>query len=237
MLDMNINELSEKLSQLDIKESLQFLAENFAGKVVFSTSFGMEDQIITHHILENNFPIDIFTIDTGRMFYETYDTWVNTNEKYNILIPAYYADAQKMEEYVRKNGINGFYKSVELRKEHDYIRKVEPLKRALKGYEIWITGIRAEQSPHRGQMPMVEWGNANHIIKFHPLLHWKTEQLLPFLQDNCIPYNPLHEQGYVSIGDQPMTRPIKPGEDIRAGRWWWENEDKKECGLHWNNEK
>jgi len=138
---------------------------------------------------------------------------------------------------VRKHGVNGFYKSVELRKEHDYIKKVEPLKRALEGYEVWITGIRAEQSPHRQQIPMVEWDEGNKIVKFHPLLHWKTGELLPFLKEHQIPYNPLHEQGYVSIGDQPMTRPIKEGEDIRAGRWWWENEEKKECGLHWNEEK
>jgi len=124
-----------------------------------------------------------------------------------------------------------------LRKEHDYIKKVEPLKRALEGYDVWITGIRAEQSPHRQQMPMVEWDEGNKIIKFHPLLHWKTGELLPFLKEHKIPYNPLHEQGYVSIGDQPMTRPIKEGEDIRAGRWWWENEEKKECGLHWNEDK
>ena len=234
---MKVEELSNILPQLPIEEALALLVEKFPKKVVFSTSFGMEDQIITDYIFKNNLPIDIFTIDTGRMFYETYDTWVNTNEKYNVLIPAYYADNHRIEEYVRKHGVNGFYKSVELRKEHDYIKKVEPLKRALKGYDVWITGIRAEQSPHRQQMPMVEWDEGNKIIKFHPLLNWKTGKLLPFLKEHKIPYNPLHEQGYVSIGDQPMTRPIKEGEDIRAGRWWWENEDKKECGLHWNEEK
>lgn len=234
---MKVEELSNILPQLPIEEALALLVEKFPKKVVFSTSFGMEDQIITDYIFKNNLPIDIFTIDTGRMFYETYDTWVNTNEKYNVLIPAYYADNHRIEEYVRKHGVNGFYKSVELRKEHDYIKKVEPLKRALEGYEVWITGIRAEQSPHRQQMPMVEWDEGNKIIKFHPLLHWKTGELLPFLKEHQIPYNPLHEKGYVSIGDQPMTRPIKEGEDIRAGRWWWENEDKKECGLHWNEEK
>ena len=214
---MKVEELSNILLQLPIEEALALLVEKFPKKVVFSTSFGMEDQIITDYIFKNNLPIDIFTIDTGRMFYETYDTWVNTNEKYNVLIPAYYADNHRIEEYVRKHGVNGFYKSVELRKEHDYIKKVEPLKRALEGYDVWITGIRAEQS--------------------HPLLRWKTGELLPFLKEHQIPYNPLHEKGYVSIGDQPMTRPIKEGEDIRAGRWWWENEEKKECGLHWNEEK
>lgn len=234
---MKTEELLGQLSSLSIEEALKLLTEKFPKKVVFSTSFGMEDQIITDCIFKNKLSIDIFTIDTGRMFYETYDTWVKTNEKYNCLIPAYYANAESIEEYVRKYGINGFYQSVELRKEHDYIRKVEPLKRALQGYEVWVTGIRSEQSPHRQQMPMVEWDEANKIIKFHPLLHWKTGELLPFLKENNIPYNPLHEQGYVSIGDQPMTRPIKEGEDIRAGRWWWENEDKKECGLHWAEDK
>lgn len=232
---MKITELTEILSKLSIEKAFSFLNEKFPKQVIFSTSFGMEDQIITDFILKNDFSIDIFTIDTGRMFYETYDTWVKTNEKYNILIPAYYADNQKMEEYVREYGVNGFYKSVELRKKHDYIRKVEPLKRAIKGYKVWITGIRAEQSSNREKMPIVEWDESNQIIKFHPLLHWKTEKLLPYLKENQIPYNPLHEKGYISIGDQPMTRPIKKGEDIRAGRWWWENEEKKECGLHWNH--
>lgn len=230
---MILTELENQLPQLSIEEALRLLAEKFEGRVVFSTSFGMEDQIITDYILKNKLPIDIFTIDTGRMFYETYDTWDNTNKKYGVNIPAYYADGKAMEDFVRENGINAFYKSVELRKAHDYIKKVEPLKRALVGKEIWITGIRAEQSPNRQQMPMVEWDEGNKIIKFHPLLHWKTGELLPFLKENNIPYNPLHEKGYVSIGDQPSTRPIKEGEDIRAGRWWWENEDKKECGLHW----
>lgn len=230
---MKLEELSELLPRLSMKESLFLLAEKFLGKVVFSTSFGMEDQIITDCILKNKIGIDIFTIDTGRMFYETYDTWVNTNEKYNVLIPAYYADARKIESYVRTHGVNGFYKSVELRKEHDYIRKVEPLKRALIGREVWVTGIRLQQSSNRQRIPMVEWDEGNKVIKFHPLLHWKTEQLLPYLKENYIPFNPLHERGYISIGDQPMTRPIREGEDIRAGRWWWENEDKKECGLHW----
>lgn len=232
-----IEELSELLPKLSIEGALALLAEKFEGKVVFSTSFGMEDQIITDYIFKNKFNINIFTIDTGRMFYETYDTWVNTNEKYYTLIPAYYANTEAIENYVKQHGVNGFYKSVELRKEHDYIRKVEPLKRALVGKEVWITGIRAEQSSNRQQMPMVEWDEGNKIIKFHPLLHWKTEELLPYLKKNQIPYNPLHEKGYISIGDQPMTRPIKEGEDIRAGRWWWENEDKKECGLHLSSAK
>lgn len=229
---MKLEELSSILPDLPIEEALKFLAEKFPNKVVFSTSFGMEDQIITDCIFKNNIEIDIFTIDTGRMFYETYDTWELTNAKYKTIIPAYYANNEAMENYVKQHGVNGFYKSVELRKEHDYIRKVEPLKRALKGYEVWITGIRAEQSANRSEMPMVEWDEGNQIIKFHPLMNWKTGELLPYLKEKQIPYSPLHEKGYISIGDQPMTRPIKEGEDIRAGRWWWENEDKKECGLH-----
>lgn len=229
---MKVEELSQILPDLPMEEALRFLAEKFPNKVVFSTSFGMEDQIITDCIFKNNLPISVFTIDTGRMFYETYDTWELTNAKYKTIIPAYYANNEAMENYVKQHGVNGFYKSVELRKEHDYIRKVEPLKRALKGYEVWITGIRAEQSANRSEMPMVEWDEGNQIIKFHPLMNWKTGELLPYLKEKQIPYSPLHEKGYISIGDQPMTRPIKEGEDIRAGRWWWENEDKKECGLH-----
>lgn len=227
-----IETLLSEIQNKNLSESLLYFSEKFPNKVVFSTSFGMEDQIITDCIFKNQLPISVFTIDTGRMFYETYDTWELTNAKYKTIIPAYYCNNEAMENYVKQHGVNGFYKSVELRKEHDFIRKVEPLKRALKGYEVWITGIRAEQSPNRSEMPMVEWDEGNKIIKFHPLLHWKTGEILPYLKENQIPFNPLHEKGYISIGDQPMTRPIKEGEDIRAGRWWWENEHQKECGLH-----
>ncbi|MFK8280986.1 phosphoadenylyl-sulfate reductase [Capnocytophaga cynodegmi] len=213
-------------------ESLQFLASYFPDEVVFSTSFGMEDQVITHLIRNNHIPIKIFTLDTGRMFPETYATWDKTDMSYqNTTIP-YYPDAASVESYVKAHGINAFYNSPELRKECCHIRKVEPLKRALAGNKVWITGLRAEQSPNREQMPQVEWDEGNQIIKFHPILHWKTTEVLDFLRTNGVPYNPLHDKGFISIGCQPCTRAVKEGEDFRAGRWWWEDKSKKECGLH-----
>lgn len=213
-------------------ESLQFLASYFPDEVVFSTSFGMEDQVITHLIRNNHIPIKIFTLDTGRMFPETYATWDKTDMSYQTTTIPYYPDAASIESYVKAHGINAFYNSPELRKECCHIRKVEPLKRALAGNKVWITGLRAEQSPNREQMPQVEWDEGNQIIKFHPILHWKTTEVLDFLRTNGVPYNPLHDKGFISIGCQPCTRAVKEGEDFRAGRWWWEDKSKKECGLH-----
>lgn len=233
----NATEILAEIESSSIEEALFFLAQKFKGKVVFSTSFGMEDQAITHYILKNNIPIKIFTLDTGRLFPETYSTWDKTTMTYSNVITPYYPDAHFIENYVKDNGINAFYNSPELRKECCHIRKVEPLKRALAGNEVWITGLRAEQSPNREQMPQVEWDETNKIIKFHPLLHWKTEEVKEFIHKNHIPYNPLHDKGFVSIGCQPCTRAIKEGEDFRAGRWWWEDKSKKECGLHFNQEK
>lgn len=230
------NELVERLHQqvqsLNEVEALKLMVSIFPQEVVFSTSFGMEDQVITDFILRNNISIRIFTLDTGRMFQETYTTWENTNIKYNTNITPYYPDAPSIETYVREKGINAFYDGVELRKECCFIRKVAPLKRALANQKIWVTGLRAEQSPNREQMTMVEWDSVNEIIKFHPLLHWKTEQVLAYLRTNGVPYNPLHDKGFISIGCAPCTRAIKEGEDFRAGRWWWEDKSKKECGLH-----
>lgn len=227
-----IDALLRDIHSLNETDALRFFAEKFSKEIVFSTSFGMEDQVISDFILKNQIPIQIFTLDTGRMFYETYNTWEKTNMKYQTSIIPYYPDAKSIEEYVKTNGINAFYDSPELRKLCCHIRKVEPLKRALSGKKVWITGLRAEQSPNREQMPMVEWDETNQIIKFHPILHWKTAEVLDYLRKNGVPYNPLHDKGFISIGCQPCTRAVKEGEDFRAGRWWWEDKSKKECGLH-----
>lgn len=228
----NISQISNTIETLSEIDALRYFAEKFPNEVVFSTSFGMEDQVITDFILKNKLPIAIFTLDTGRMFAETYTTWDNTNMQYHSQITPYYPDTSAVENYVKTNGINAFYNSTELRKECCHIRKVIPLKRALAGHKVWITGLRAEQSPNREQMPMVEWDEGNQIIKFHPILHWKTEEVLAYLRQKGVPYNPLHDKGFISIGCQPCTRAVKEGEDFRAGRWWWEDKSKKECGLH-----
>ena len=213
-------------------EGLAFLAEQFPNEIVFSTSFGLEDQAVTHLILANQIPISIFTLDTGRLFNETYSVWESTDERYNTHILPYYPKTTDIEEYVHKNGPLSFYRSIELRKECCHIRKVEPLGRALKGKKVWVTGLRADQSTARKDLPILEWDDTYHLFKYNPILHWTFEDTKAFIKAHNIPYNVLHDKGFVSIGCAPCTRAIKEGEDFRAGRWWWESNSKKECGLH-----
>lgn len=213
-------------------EALELLAERFPGQVTFSSSFSFEDQVITHDILSNGTDINIFTLDTGRLFPETYSVWISTNDRYNTKIKAYYPNNDLIQDFVNDKGPNSFYESVENRKGCCFIRKVEPLGRALAGNVIWVTGLRAEHSASRHDLDIMEWDETNQIIKFHPILHWTTEEVKEYINKHNIPYNPLHDRGFVSIGCAPCTRAIRPGEDFRAGRWWWEDESKKECGLH-----
>jgi phosphoadenosine phosphosulfate reductase len=235
MNELNRNSIPALLEQvrgLSTGEALERLASLFPGKVTFSTSFSFEDQLISHDILSNNLDISIFTLDTGRMFPETYSVWSRTNEKYNTQITPYYPNTEDIQQFVKERGPNSFYESVENRKTCCHIRKVEPLSRALKGNAVWVTGLRAEHSMTRQGLEMMEWDDLNKVIKFHPLLHWTTEQVRSYIDKEGIPYNPLHDKGFLSIGCAPCTRATRPGEDFRAGRWWWEDQSKKECGLH-----
>lgn len=227
----NLFDLEYKLNGLSAGEGLALIAELFPGKVVFSTSLGQEDQVITQLIASQNLPIQIFSLDTGRLFPETLDLLSRTEARYKQKIKVYYPTTNSVEKLVNAIGINGFYESVENRKSCCFVRKVEPLKRALAGNDIWITGLRAEQSANRSDMKRIEWDEANQIIKYNPLMDWTFDQMSAYINQHRIPYNPLHDQGFVSIGCAPCTRAILPGEDARAGRWWWE-ESKKECGLH-----
>jgi phosphoadenosine phosphosulfate reductase len=190
--------------------------------------------LISHEILNNGLPVSIFTLDTGRLFPETYSVWNSTNNRYQTRIKAYYPNQEALEAFVQQTGPNSFYESVDNRKSCCGIRKVEPLKRALAGNKVWVTGLRAEHSAARHDLRQVEWDAANQLIKFHPLLHWTTAEVRAYIDRHNIPYNPLHDRGFVSIGCAPCTRAIRPGEDFRAGRWWWEESSKKECGLHEN---
>ena len=228
----HIKSLTRQLDSLALTDALQLLAAQFPGKVIFSTSFSFEDQVITHGILSNQVPIRIFTLDTGRLFPETYSVWSRTLEKYNAQIEAYYPDTRQLETFVKEKGPNAFYESVDNRKTCCHIRKVEPLRRALAGNAVWITGLRSEHSPARQGLEELEWDAANQLIKFHPLLDWSTDEVKQYIAEQDIPYNPLHDRGFISIGCAPCTRAIRPGEDFRAGRWWWEDNSKKECGLH-----
>ena len=224
--------IKQQLKGLDPVEALTLLAGQFPGKVTFSTSFGWEDQVITQMIFSNNIPIKVFTLETGRLFPETYYVWNRTMEIYGHPINAYYPNTQAVEQMVSAKGPSSFYESVENRKECCGIRKIEPLKRALAGNEVWITGIRAEQSINRHFMDNVEWDDANKLIKFHPLFNWTLDEIKEYIKKNNIPYNVLHDRGFPSIGCAPCTRAVAKGEDFRSGRWWWEEQTKKECGLH-----
>jgi phosphoadenosine phosphosulfate reductase len=221
-----------QLDRLSANEAITLLTNQFPHQVTFSSSFSYEDQVITHEILSNNLSVKIFTLDTGRHFAETYSVWNSTNSKYNTSIKAYYPQAEVLQNFVEANGPNAFYNSVDNRKTCCHIRKVEPLKRALASNAVWITGLRAQHSTNRNDLPILEWDESNNIIKYHPLLHWSTEDVIQYIRRHNVPYNPLHDKGFVSIGCAPCTRAVKAGEDFRAGRWWWEDSDKKECGLH-----
>jgi phosphoadenosine phosphosulfate reductase len=227
-----LQKLAAELDQLTISEALSIIARRYPGITTFSTSFSFEDQVIAHHILSQSLPISMFTLDTGRLFAETYSVWNTTNTQYHTKIKAYYPDQSALESFVEANGPNSFYESVENRKACCHIRKVEPLKRALAGNQVWITGLRAEHSAARHDLRSVEWDAASNVIKYHPLLYWTTDEVREHIDAQNIPYNPLHDRGFVSIGCAPCTRAIKTGEDFRAGRWWWEDNSKKECGLH-----
>ena len=213
-------------------EALQRLAELYPNEIVFSSSFGWEDQVITHMIFANNIPIKVFTLETGRLFPETYYVWNRTMEIYGQPIFAYYPQHELVEAMVNAKGPNSFYESVDNRKECCGIRKVEPLKRALKGNKCWITGIRAEQSANRQFMENSEWDEPHHLVKFHPIFDWTLDEVKAYIKQFNIPYNTLHDRGFPSIGCLPCTRAVQEGEDFRAGRWWWEDQSKKECGLH-----
>ena len=226
-----VKTLLEKTAGFSIEETLAFLANEYKDKVVFSTSFGQEDQVITALIAKNDLPITIFTLDTGRLFQETYDVFHKTLKKYKKEIKVYFPEAASVEKLLQEKGPNSFYESVENRKECCFIRKVVPLTKALKGNAVWITGLRAEQSENRHSLDLFEYDANFDIIKFNPLLKWTLEEVQKYIDDNNVPQNALHKQGFVSIGCAPCTRAIAPGEDIRAGRWSWESSH-KECGLH-----
>lgn len=227
-----IQELQNQLKGKNTVEQLKILAENFKGEIAFSTSFQFEDQVITDIIFSNDIDIEIFTLDTGRHFEETYKTYNQTISKYKKQIKAYFPNTDDVENLLQKKGPFSFYESVENRKECCNIRKVVPLERALKGKKCWITGLRAGQSNTRTDVVTLEWDEKYQLYKFNPLLNWTLEEVKAHISKNYVPYNVLHDKGFPSIGCAPCTRAIKEGEDIRAGRWWWESNSKKECGLH-----
>ncbi len=229
-----IEELRQKVKGLSAEQIIKLSFDEFGTRMNFASSLGEEDQVITDMISKVAPQIEIFTLDTGRLFLETYELIAKTQKRYPMPFKIYYPDTKAVEEMVKTKGINLFYESVENRKLCCGIRKVEPLKRALANVDAWICGLRREQSVTRSDLQAFEWDEVNQKIKISPLVDWTLDQLRQYIKENKVDVNPLHAQGFVSIGCSSCTRAIKPGEDIRAGRWWWENPESKECGLHGN---
>ena len=230
-MNQEVMELERDLGALDLVEILRLISQRHPGKVVFTSAMGQEDQVISDVIWRNHLDIRVATLDTGRLFQETYSLIEDTRAQYGQKIEIYFPAASDVENLTSSKGLFSFYDSVENRKECCNIRKVLPLKRALSGCEVWVTGVRSEQSKNRASMTRVEWDAVHGLIKVNPLIDWTLDQVKVHLKENNVPESPLHRKGYVSIGCAPCTRAIEPGEDARAGRWWWES-SKKECGLH-----
>lgn len=224
-------QLQQIFETAPVEEALKQTAALFPGRVQFSSSLGHEDQVLTDIIARHAIPIRIFTIDTGRLFYETYETLEKTRARYRIGIDVYFPQAEAVQQMVNEHGVNLFYESLANRQNCCHIRKVEPLNRALKGASVWVTGLRASQTDHRKNIPMVEWLPDREIYKINPLLRWSFDDVLNYIHTCAVPCNPLHDKGFISIGCAPCTRAVEKGEDPRAGRWWWEVSH-KECGLH-----
>lgn len=224
-------ELNKRLEELPAFEVLKYFYGNFQN-IALSSSLAAEDQVLTHMILDIKKDARIFTLDTGRLHPQTYDVMDETNLKYGIKIDIFFPNFNEVQNLYKSQGVNGHFESIENRKRCCDIRKIEPLKRALKDVEVWITGLRATQSVTRVNTPLVQWDANFKVLKVNPIINWSHENVWEFIKQNNIPYNKLHDSGFPSIGCAPCTRAIKEGEDIRAGRWWWENPEHKECGLH-----
>ena len=225
-------DLSAQMKPLDLRGRIALVEATIPGRLVFTTSLGIEDQALTHALAMAKGRTEIVTLDTGRLYPETYDVWAETESAYGIRIQAYAPERLAEEAFVRDAGINGFRHSVEARQACCGFRKVEPLGRALDGAAGWLTGLRAGQSANRADTPLAEFDEARNLIKLNPLADWTREEVDRFVRDNYVPYNVLHDRGFPSIGCAPCTRAVRVGESERAGRWWWEQESEKECGLH-----
>lgn len=227
-----IEELNEKFANKSPVELIRFFSELYGDKIALSTSLGAEDQVLTHMVMEGAPGMDIFTLDTGRLFPETYDLIARTRAKYNKDIDVYFPERADVEAMVKASGINLFYDSIENRKMCCGVRKLDPLKRAFVGLDAWVCGLRASQAVTRSEAKLVEWDVVNEVVKINPLVHWSEDMVWDYIKANKVPYNTLHDKGFPSIGCQPCTRAVLSGEDVRAGRWYWENPETKECGLH-----
>jgi phosphoadenosine phosphosulfate reductase len=224
--------ISHAFPHPDLAKRLAAVRREIRGRIVFTTSFGIEDQAIADAIFTQELEIDVVTLDTGRLFPETYALWAETERRYRRRIRAMYPDHERLEELVARQGVNGFRVSVGARHACCATRKVEPLGRALAGAAGWISGLRADQSPDRASISCASIEHRYQLIKVNPIFDWTRDQVVAYVRDRDIPYSPLHGRGFLSIGCAPCTRAVAPGEPERAGRWWWEHDGQKECGLH-----
>jgi len=227
-----IDQLNQQFEGQSPDVVLQYFLSGYTGKIALSSSLSIEDQVLTDLIVKIDPSTRIFTLDTGRLFPETYSLIDKTNIKYDIHLEVLFPDYTEVEKMVKEEGINLFYKGIDQRKACCRVRKLDPLKRAFQGLEVWVCGLRKEQSVTRQAVKLIEWDENNGLIKLNPLINFSEDEVWDYIRKHHVPYNKLHDQGFPSIGCQPCTRAVKPGEDIRAGRWWWENPDQKECGLH-----
>ena len=231
-MSINFDHLNRRFENESVESLLMCFLEAHQGRIALASSFGAEDQVLTDILLTIDPKAKIFTLDTGRLSEETYAVMDRTNQKYGIKVEVYCPQSSAVEALYQTQGINGFRESIENRKACCQVRKMEPLRRALSTLDVWITGLRRAQAPTRETMRLIEWDEANGLIKLNPLIEWDEKQVWDYIKTNKVPYNALHDSGYPSIGCAPCTRAIREGEDIRAGRWWWENPEHKECGLH-----
>ncbi len=231
-----IDRIHSEISDFNPLQIVQWVERNI-DQPVFASSLGQEDQVILHLIAAHQLDIQIITLDTGRLFQETYDLIAETEARLGIKIRVLFPDAHEVEAMVAEEGINLFYKGIDQRKRCCQVRKIHPLHRALQQSGGWICGLRQEQSPTRSGLKAIEWDAVNGIPKINPLYDWSLDQVTSYLKENGVPYNPLHDQGFISIGCASCTRAVPPGEDVRSGRWWWETPEQKECGLHLVNGK
>lgn len=232
MSKQNIESIKNKIKGKSPQEVITWFLQEFKGKIALSNSMGAEDQVLTDMICKIDKSTPIFTLDTGRIFPETYDLIDRSNQRYGIQIQVFFPDAEEVETMVNEKGVNLFFNSIENRKQCCHVRKIKPLKRAFTGLDVWICGLRREQSITRTEVDILEWDENNGLLKLNPLVDWTEDQMWNYMKEHKVPYNRLHDQGFPSIGCQPCTRAIQKGEDVRAGRWWWEDPNSKECGLH-----
>ncbi len=228
----DIELLNSQFADQDPQELLRHFMLRYGSRIALSSSLGMEDQVLTDMMLRIDRNARIFTLDTGRLFPETYRLMDSTNLHYNIKMEVFVPQSEALQRVLREEGVNFFYESLEKRHLCCQIRKLEPLSRAFGTLDAWVCGLRRSQSVTRGDMRRIEWDEKHGLLKINPLIDWTEEMCREYVQENHVPYNKLHDQGYPSIGCQPCTRAVRPGEDIRSGRWWWESPEHRECGLH-----